>query len=95
MVSQAVTRFLITPLVLFASAIATIKQWREERWRHCAGWLSPEMEPHWQRLFEWKWGDIQHDAKNVLAEWCALDPQRAAKAFSFIIVLLAIVAVLT
>lgn len=87
-------KLLLAPVILGAAALS-FPRLDDERRAHCYGWLSPEMEPHWQRLFEWKWGDIQHDAKNVLAEWTRLDPQRAAKAFSFIIVLLAIVAVLT
>ena len=86
-------RILLAPLILLASALAFPVMERYRR-AHCYGWTSPAMAPHWARLFEWRWGDIYHDAKNVMSEWVRLDPQRAGKLFSFALVLALIGAVL-
>jgi hypothetical protein len=88
-----VIKVLLIPVIVTVSAISFVTQWRSpdnqldaERRRKLAGWLGPDMEPHWQRLFEWRWGDIRHDMRNVMSEWVRLDPQRAGKAFSFLLV---------
>jgi hypothetical protein len=78
------SRIFLLPLVLLASAWS-FPALDAERRAHCYGWLSPSMEPHWARLFECT--DIYHDAKNVMSEWVRLDPQRAGKAFSFLLCL--------
>lgn len=86
-------RFLLVPLILLLSALSFLRL-ESYRRAHAYGWLSPDMEPHWQRLFATKWGSIQHDAKNVLSEWCRQDPQRAGKLFSFALLVVAILGVL-
>lgn len=72
-------RFLLIPFVLFVAALSfpALEAFRRA---HCYGWLAPEMEPHWERLFRER---TQHAAKNVMSEWVRLDPQRAGKLFSF------------
>ena len=77
-------RLLLATLILLCAALGFPALERYRR-AHCYGWTSPAMEPHWQRLFEWRWGDISHDAKNVMSEWVRLDPQRAGKLFSFLL----------
>lgn len=56
---------------------------REDRYKNTLGFLDPSMDQHWRRLFAER---DRHSAKNVLVEWTRLDPQRAAKAFSFALV---------
>ncbi len=81
-------RILFAPLIVALSALAPLYQFREPRWRNFAGWLDPAMDVHWARLKAGMWsGDFDHDARNVLAEWCRLDPQRAGKFFSLLLCL--------
>lgn len=82
-------RLLLLPLLLICAA-CSFPALDAYRRAHCYGWLSPTMDPHWQRLFEWKRGDIYHDAKNVMSEWVRLDPQRAGKLFSFLLCIFAV-----
>lgn len=77
----------LAPMILAIAALSFLRLDAQRR-KHLYGWLSSEMTPHWERLFEWKPGDIQHDAKNVLSEWVRLDPQRAGKLGAFVIFLL-------
>lgn len=80
------------PLIVLLSGLAPLYQWREPRWRQCAGWLSADMDAHWARLADPQhpdYGSFNHSAKNVLAEWATLDPQRAGKLFSFALLVLA------
>ena len=83
------TRFILAPLVLLLAALSFLRL-ESYRRAHAYGWLSPEMEPHWQRFFAER---TQHAAKNVLTEWVRLDPQRAGKLFSFLLIVVAILGV--
>ena len=76
-------RIILAPLIVLLSALAPLYQWRESRWRKCAGWLDPAMDEHWTRLYAER---TDHAARNVLAEWVRIDPQRAGKAFSFLLI---------
>jgi hypothetical protein len=76
------SRILLAVPIFLCAALGFVGLERYRR-AHCYGWTSGAMEPHWQRLFEWRRGDIYHDAKNVMSEWVRLDPQRAGKLFSF------------
>ena len=88
-------RLALLPLIVVLSAISFVKQslapdnqLDANRRKHFWGWLSPEMEEHWKRLMNPKhpdYGSFNHSAKNVLAEWVTLDPQRAGKAFSLLL----------
>jgi len=75
----------MSPAILLLSAIS-LPVLEHERRANVYGWLSPEMDVHWQRLWNWRQeGDFNHVAKNVLSEWVRLDPQRAGKLFSFLL----------
>lgn len=97
-------RIALLPLILLLSALSFVRQsvapddlLDAERSRNFFGWLAPQMEAHWARLFNrqhHQYGSFNHSAKNVLAEWVALDPQRAGKAFSFVVCVLAAALVL-
>ena len=80
-------RLAILPLIVLLSGLAPLYQFREPRWRNWAGWLDPAMNEHWQRLYAERTG---HAARNVMAEWVRLDPQRAGKAFSFALIVLTV-----
>ena len=84
-------KLILAPLIVLLSGLAPLYQWREPRWRNCAGWLDPAMGVHWDRLYREKTG---HAARNILAEWCRLDPQRAGKSFSFILLILLLLCLL-
>lgn len=77
-------RLLLAPLILLLSALGfpALDAYRR---KNCYGWLSPDMDEHWRRLFSER---SFHAAKNVMSEWVRLDPQRAGKLFSFVIVVL-------
>ena len=77
-------RLALLPLVVLLCALAPLYQWRESRWKRAAGWLSPGMDEHWRRLYTER---TAHAARNVMAEWCRLDPQRAGKLFSLGLIL--------
>ena len=77
-------RLALLPLIVILSGLAPIYQWREPRWRKWAGWIAPEMDIHWHRLYRERTG---HAARNVMAEWVTLDPQRAGKFFSLLLCL--------
>lgn len=79
------SRLTLLPLIVLLSGLAPLYQWREPRWRRFAGWLDPAMDAHWQRLYAERTG---HAARNILAEWVRLDPQRAGKLFSFLIMIM-------
>lgn len=98
-----VLRLAMIPVIVVLSAWSFIEQSLapgddvdRARRRHCFGWLAPEMEGHWMRLKATMWsGEFDHAAKNVLAEWVRLDPQRAGKLFAFVLcVTVAVIAVL-
>lgn len=74
-------RFLLAPFLVLLCALSFLNiDCNRRAW--CYGWLSADMSEHWRRL--WAERD-QHAAKNVLVEWTRLDPQRAAKLFSFLL----------
>lgn len=77
-------RLAILPLIALLSGLAPLYQFREPRWRNFAGWLDPAMGVHWDRLYRER---TFHAARNVMAEWVRLDPQRAGKLFSLALVL--------
>lgn len=77
-------RFLFLPLILLLSGLAPLYQWPESRYRWCAGWLSPDMNIHWTRL---RFERTGHAARNILAEWARLDPQRAGKVLSLLLLI--------
>lgn len=84
-------RRLLIPLAIAASAYgfgSWIVGWfksreepREELAR-CLGWLSDEMQPHWDRLFSDR--RVLHNLKNLSTEWTRLSAQRASKAWAFL-----------
>lgn len=81
-------RILLAPVILVCAALSfpALDAYRRA---HAYGWLSPEMEAHWVRLFNRQPGDTRyHAAKNVLSEWVRLDAQRAGKLFSLLILVL-------
>ena len=80
-------RLALLPLIVLLSGLAPLYQFREPRWRKFAGWLDPAMGLHWDRLYRER---TAHAARNVLAEWVRLDPQRAGKAFSFALIVLTV-----
>jgi len=77
-------KLLLAPLIVFLSALSFPRLDDFRRW-DCFGWISPAMAEHWQRLYRER---TDHAAKNVLAEWCRQDPQRAGKLFSFVTIVL-------
>ena len=77
-------RLALLLLIVLLSGLAPLYQFREPRWRNCAGWLDPAMGLHWDRLYRER---TAHAARNILAEWVRLDPQRAGKLFSFLLTL--------
>ena len=77
-------RLALLPLIILLSGLAPLYQFRESRWKRAAGWLSPGMDEHWRRLYRER---TAHAARNVMAEWCRLDPQRAGKTFSLLLLL--------
>ena len=77
-------RLTLLPLILLFSGLAPFYQWRESRWRNLAGWLDSKMDIHWDRLKQEK---TSHAARNIMAEWVRLDPQRAGKLFSFLLII--------
>ena len=77
-------RLLLAPVILICAALG-FPALEAARRANCYGWTSSEMEPHWQRLFDLN--HPFHDAKNIMSEWVRLDPQRAGKLFSFLVVL--------
>lgn len=79
----AIRLMLLVPIMIL-SGLAPLYQWRESRYRFWCGWLDPRMNVHWQRLYTERTG---HAARNVMAEWCRLDPQRAGKLFSLALLL--------
>ena len=92
---------LLFPVIIVLSAVSFIQQTTRPsdqldklRRRNYFGWLSPQMVEHWNRLFSVPISLWYHSAKNVLAEWVALDPQRAGKLLSFIILVLFTIAAL-
>jgi hypothetical protein len=59
------------------------------RMKYWWGWTSLEMQEHWERLADPKsedYGSWYHSLKNIGSEWARLDPQRAYKALSFIVI---------
>ena len=80
-------RIALLPVIIACAAFSFLRL--EPERRACLyGWVSPEMDVHWVRLWNWRAeGDFDHAAKNVLSEWVRLDPQRAGKLFSFLLVL--------
>lgn len=84
---NATVKLLLAPLIVLLSARSFFTL-EPARRAHAYGWLSPEMGEHWKRLAGWRGKEeFDHAAKNVLTEWVRLDPQRAAKLFSFLLVL--------
>lgn len=77
-------RFLLVPLIVLLSALSFLRLDDFRRW-DAFGWTAPAMDEHWMRLYRER---TQHAAKNVLVEWTRIDPQRAAKLFSFVILVL-------
>ena len=76
------SRLALLPLILLLSALAPLYQWREPRYRRLCGWLDPAMGVHWDRLYRERTG---HAARNIMAEWVRLDPQRAGKVLSLLL----------
>jgi len=76
-------RVLIAPFILLFAALGffNLDAWRRA---HCYGWTSHLMDEHWHRLYRER---TFHAAKNVMSEWVRLDPQRAGKVFSFLVIL--------
>lgn len=92
---------LLLPVILGISAVSFVQQSispnnvkDDLRYDAMAGWLDTRMNEHWERLAASKSGDFTHDAKNILAEWCRLDPPRAGKTFSFLLAVSVIVNVI-
>ena len=77
-------RLVVFPPIVILSGLAPLYQWRESRWRACAGWFSSDMDEHWKRLYRERTG---HAARNIMAEWVRLDPQRAGKLFSLLLLI--------
>lgn len=76
-------RLLLAPLILVLSAFSfpALDAYRRA---HCYGWTSHLMDKHWHRLYRER---SFHAAKNVMSVWVRLDPQRAGKVFSFLVIL--------
>lgn len=77
-------RIILLPIIIVLSGLAPLYQWSESRYRQWCGWLDSAMNEHWIRLFKERTG---HAARNILTEWTRLDPQRASKLFSFLLML--------
>lgn len=83
-------RAILVPFAILASAYgfgAWIVGWfrskpePREEFARFFGWLSPEMAPHWSRLWsDWR---VLHNLKNLTTEWTRLSAQRASKTFAF------------
>ena len=76
-------RLVLAPLIVLLAALGfpALDAYRR---KNCYGWLSPHMDEHWHRLYVERSFDA---AKNIMSEWVRLDPQRAGKLFSFLLVL--------
>lgn len=71
--------------VLPVLALIPGEQEKEDKLDHCAGFCDPEMERHYVRAYrEW----TVHAWTNPLVEWYRLEPQRAAKLSSGVILAL-------
>lgn len=57
----------------------------ERQWANVLGLFSPEMKPHWDRLWSEPSG---HAFVNIGTEWTRLDPQRAFKVGAVVIAVL-------
>ena len=81
-------RLLLAPVILICAALGfpMLDAYRRARWY---GWTSHLMDEHWRRLYAER---SFHAAKNIMSEWVRLDPQRAGKLFSFLIVCLTLAA---
>lgn len=83
-------RLVLAPTLVFLCAVSFLNiDCNRRGWSY--GWMSPAMNEHWERL--WDEHDF-HAAKNVLVEWTRLDPQRAAKLFSFLLTVSVLVNIL-
>lgn len=95
-------RLVLIPVVILAGAfswlsIADGTQNAQDRARLTGwwGWLSPAMEPQWQRLADPAspdYGSAYHSLKNIGSEWAKTDQQRAFKALAFVLVVSAVLA---
>lgn len=81
------TRIAAIPLAILASAwgfVVILLRWERAELQHFVRWLSPEMEPHWRRLFsDWR---VLHNLKNLSTEWTRGGEQRASKFWAFLVV---------
>jgi hypothetical protein len=87
-------RKLMVPVVMLAGA-KSFTQWLKlpaiptdptevqdkNRLKDFYGWLSPEMEVHWQT---WEQDRSYHNLKNIGSEWVRLDAQRGYKGLAFL-----------
>jgi hypothetical protein len=86
-------KMLLAPIIFYAgawswaSSIGDPPDDKESYFANMWGWLAPEMDEHWARLFDKKherYGFNYHNLKNVGAEWARVNPQRAYKALALI-----------
>jgi hypothetical protein len=88
-------RFVLLPVVFCAGAfswgtyaVRGVPDDKKAMWKNCWGWLSPQMEEHWDMLADTEFPGRKstfHELKNIGSEYCRVWPQTAYKAGSFLV----------